>query len=275
MREQLESRKLIMGNTSMHSKVVKEKVKMQEEQLSAEIKSLLVAGSALSVASKHLQEANASLAGERGCTRLKNLQKLLRLRQQYMVSQVSLIYPVKVVVGHTCEQELESFTSGDPSGLKPPDQGSLTISGLHLSLLPFTKMSFFTNKKEVQRSATALGYVAHAVSLVASYLEVPLRYTLRMGGSRSYIRDYAPSIETASADSASSVPFSSNSKPIEFPLFLEGQDTTRAAYAVFLLNKDLEQLLNFIGVQSLGPRHVLANLRELLKTILSPEYIDT
>lgn len=55
MHEQLESRKLIMGNTSMHSKVVKEKVKMQEEQLSAEIKSLLVAGTALSVASKHLQ----------------------------------------------------------------------------------------------------------------------------------------------------------------------------------------------------------------------------
>lgn len=55
MREQLESRKLVMGNTSMHSKVVKEKVKMQEEQLGAEIKSLLVAGAALSVASKHLQ----------------------------------------------------------------------------------------------------------------------------------------------------------------------------------------------------------------------------
>ena len=26
-------------------------------------------------------------------------------------------------------------------------------------------------------------------------------------------------------------------KHVEFPLFLEGQDTTRAAYAVFLLNK--------------------------------------
>ncbi|WOG82804.1 hypothetical protein DCAR_0101972 [Daucus carota subsp. sativus] len=279
MREQLESRKLMMGNTSMQSKVVKEKVKMQEEQLGAEIKSLLVAGSALSVASKHLQEANVSLAGERGCIRLKNLKKLLRLRQQYMVSQVSLIYPVKVMVGHTRDQELESFTSGsksgDPSGLKPLDQGSLTISGLHLSLLPFTKMSFFTNKKEVQRSATALGYVAHAVSLLASYLEVPLRYSLRLGGSRSYIRDYAPFVEPTTAELASSLPSPINAKPIEFPLFLEGQDTTRAAYAVFLLNKDLEQLLNFIGVQSLGPRHVLANLRELLKTILSPEYIDT
>lgn len=55
MREQLESRKLLMGNRSMHSKVVKEKVKRQEDQLSAEIKSLLFAGTALSVASKHLQ----------------------------------------------------------------------------------------------------------------------------------------------------------------------------------------------------------------------------
>ena len=39
--------------------------------------------------------------------------------------------------------------------------------------------------------------------------------------------------------------------------------------------QDVEQLLNFIGVKSLGPRHVLANLKELLMTILCPEYIDT
>lgn len=55
MREKLESRKLVMGNMSMHSKVLEEKVKKQEEQLSTEIRSLLVAGTALSVASKRLQ----------------------------------------------------------------------------------------------------------------------------------------------------------------------------------------------------------------------------
>lgn len=263
----------------MHSKVVQEKVKKQEEFLSTEIRSLLVAGTALSVASRRLQEANRSLAGERGYVHLRNLQKLLRMRQQFMVSQVSLLYPVKVVIAHKHEQELESYTSnnksGNPSGLKPLDGGSLTISGLHLTVLPFTKMSFFTDKKEVQGSATTLGYVAHAVSLIASYLEVPLRYPLRLGGSRSYICDYAPSVEVTSSDLTSISLPSTNSKPVEFPLFLEGQDTTRAAYAVFLLNKDLEQLLNFIGVESLGPRHVLANLKELLNTLLSPEYIDT
>lgn len=51
--------------------------------------------------------------------------------------------------------------SGVPDSSKPVDHGTLTISGLHLTMVPFTKMSFFTDKKEVQRSSTALGYVAH------------------------------------------------------------------------------------------------------------------
>lgn len=55
MREKLESRKLVMGNTSMHAKVVEGNVKREEERLNNEIKSLLLAGTALSVATKSLQ----------------------------------------------------------------------------------------------------------------------------------------------------------------------------------------------------------------------------
>ncbi|KAL1561599.1 UV radiation resistance-associated gene protein-like [Salvia divinorum] len=278
MREKLEHRKLLMGKMSMHSKVVKEKVGKQEEKLGGEIRSLLVGGSSLSVANKHMQDSSRSFAGEKGYGYLKNLQKSLRLRQQFMVSQVTLLYPVKVVVRKASEQEVESFRnsikSGIPEGSKPLDQGTLTISGLHLTVVSFTKMSFFTDKKEVQRSSTALGYVAHAVSLIASYLQVPLRYPLRLGGSRSYIRDHSPSVEHSASNTSLDTVISTSSKPVEFPLFIEGQDSTRAAYAVFLLNKDLEQVLNFIGVKSLGPRHILANLKELMRTILSPEYID-
>lgn len=76
-----------------------------------------------------------------------------------------------------------------------------------------------------------------AVSLIASYLRVPLRYPLRLGGSRSYISDPAPSAEPTSSDLSSSMSSNGNVRPVEFSLFLEGQDTTRAAYAVFLLNK--------------------------------------
>ncbi|KAH7573027.1 hypothetical protein JRO89_XS03G0053500 [Xanthoceras sorbifolium] len=279
MREKLEARRSVMERTSTRSKVAAEDARMQEERLGMEVRSLLVAGTALSVARKRLQESNRLLAGERGYLHLQKLQKMLHVRQQFMISQVSLLYPVKIVVGPKQEQELESFPSSSRSGnhaaSKPVNPGSFTILGLHLTMVPFTKMSLFTDKKEVQRSATALGYIAHAVSLVASYLEVPLRYPLRLGGSRSYIKDYASSIEPTSSDLSSNTTVSSNTKPVEFPLFLEGQDTTRSAYAVFLLNKDIEQLLNFIGVKSLGPRHVLANLKELTKTIQSPDYIDT
>ncbi|KAL6342285.1 hypothetical protein AAG906_007499 [Vitis piasezkii] len=250
MQQRLDDRKFVTGDMSMQSKIVEEDIKKKEERLGLEVRSLLVAGTALSVSRNRLQDANRLLSGERGYVHLKNLEKMLRVRQQHMISQVSFLYPVKPSIG-SLEQELESF----PSSSRAEDE-------------------FFTDKKEVQRSATALGYVAHAVSLIASYLEVPLRYPLRLGGSRSYINDYAPSIEPTPTDSVSNSLLLTNLKHIEFPLFLEGQDTTRAAYAVFLLNKDLEQLLNFIGVKSLGPRHVLANLKELLRTILSPEFID-
>lgn len=277
MRQKLESKKLMMENMSIRSRLAKEDVNKQEEQLSGAVQSLLVAGGTLSVTSRNLQESNRLLSEENGYVRLRNLQKMLRMRQQYMTSQISMLYPVKLLVGPAQEQELEAYPLGSPAGtppeLKPVNQGSLTIQGLHLSMQSFRKMSFFTDKKEIQKSATALGYVAHAVSLIASYLQVPLRYPVRLGASHSYIIDNAPSTELTSEASTSGKSFT-NAKLVEFPLFLEGQDTTRAAYAVFLLNKDLEQLLNFIAAKSLGPRHVLANLRELLRTIQSSTFID-
>ena len=52
---------------------------------------------------------------------------------------------------------------------------------------------------------------------------------------------------------------------VEFPLFLEHPaDPTKYTYGVFLLNKNLEQLLNAHGLRSAGPRHTLQNLRRIL-----------
>ncbi|XP_019705892.1 vacuolar protein sorting 38 isoform X2 [Elaeis guineensis] len=255
MRQQVETRKVALGNLSMRTMRTSEDVKNQREQLCLTIRMLLVAGKNLSAAHQQLQEANKLLSGRRGHGHLRNLQKMLRTRQQYMVNQVAALYPVK--------------------GLDEQTYREKHNSGLQLTTLPLKKMSFFSDKKEFQSSASVLGYVAHAALLIASYLDVPLRYPLRLGGSRSYIHDYAPSVESISSDlSANPILTGMNAKPTEFPLFLEGQDTTRAAYAIFLLNKDLEQLLNYIGAESLGPRHVLANLKELMRIIQSQEYID-
>lgn len=79
------------------------------------------------------------------------------------------------------------------------------------------------------------------VSLVAAYLDVPLRYPLRLRASRSYIQDPAPPFDFTAADLgpvvSPSAPQSGQKSPVEFPLFSEGQELTRSAYAVFLLNK--------------------------------------
>jgi hypothetical protein len=51
---------------------------------------------------------------------------------------------------------------------------------------------------------------------------------------------------------------------IEFPLFMDSpSDRTKYTYGVFLLNKNLEQLLNAHGLSAVGPRHTLQNLKRI------------
>jgi len=61
---------------------------------------------------------------------------------------------------------------------------------------------------------------------------------------------------------------------VEFPLFAEQADGARFAYAVFLLNKDLEQLLNAQGQLAVGPRHTLQNLNRLLRRVRRAVSLD-
>jgi hypothetical protein len=52
--------------------------------------------------------------------------------------------------------------------------------------------------------------------------------------------------------------------PLTLPLHYEAGDRTRFAYAIFLLNKDVEQLLAAHGLPSHGPNQLLANLYQLV-----------
>ncbi|XP_020517976.1 uncharacterized protein LOC18426253 isoform X4 [Amborella trichopoda] len=287
MLQRLESRKWAMGNSLLHLKMTKEELQRHEEQLPSAVRSLLLASKQCSLASRQLDEAEKLLAGERGYGHLQHLQKLLRIRQQYMVTQVSSIYPVKCLVGKTSEEKINSDHRGNTSEedsvsssshvSKPNNNNnnnteaasSLTILGLPLPTPTLRKPSFFSDKKEAQRSATSLGYVAHAVSLIASYLDVPLRYPVHLGGSRSYIHDNAPSVDPVSSDlSLSSSEVVVSPKPVEFPLFLEGQDTTRAAYAIFLLNKIMPKCLDCLGSLSLS---IAGHLPQFCKLSLIPQ----
>ena len=63
-----------------------------------------------------LQESSRLLSEENGYVHLRKLQKMLRKRQQYMTSQISMLYPVKILVGPGQEQELEAYPLGSLAG---------------------------------------------------------------------------------------------------------------------------------------------------------------
>ncbi|XBH68989.1 hypothetical protein VPH35_096998 [Triticum aestivum] len=283
MRQRLQSHADFMGELRMQTKEVSANVDDWREQLCVKIRTLTVADKTVGAAQSKLQEPCKLLSGEHGHGRLKGLERMLRMRQQYMIGQVAQIYPVRPLNEQSpiVKPGLNSSITrtGVSEAVSPNGyqngQAPLAILGLQLSKLSIKKTSYFSDKTEIQKSATLLGYVAHAVSLIASYLDVPLRYPLRLGGSHSYIVDHAPSVDPSIAPGvSSSTPSSTSMRTMEFPLFFEGQETTRSAYAVFLLNKDVEQLLNHIGAESLGPRHVLANLKQLTTIVQSQQYIS-
>ncbi|KII86321.1 hypothetical protein PLICRDRAFT_93773 [Plicaturopsis crispa FD-325 SS-3] len=99
--------------------------------------------------------------------------------------------------------------------------------------------------------ATALGYVAQVVQLLAAYLGKGLVYPVTCVGSKSLIRDA----------------ISAMVGPRMFPLFSKGVDTYRFEYGVFLLNKDIELLMADRDLRALDMRHTLPNLKNLLLTL--------
>jgi hypothetical protein len=92
-------------------------------------------------------------------------------------------------------------------------------------------------------------YVCHVVHVIARWLGVTLTYDTIPMSSRSIVKDEI------------SVQGSGSSK---FPLYARGVDRTRFEYGVFLLNKDIEQLLHAKGVEALPLKCTLPNLNRLL-----------
>lgn len=109
------------------------------------------------------------------------------------------------------------------------------------------------HKSALEESAAALAYVAQVVVLASAYLHVPLPYPLRPVGSRAVVQD-AISVMTG---------------PRMFALYGKGVEPYRYEYGVFLLNKDIEQLMHAHGVPMLDLRNTLPNVKNLLVTLAS------
>ncbi|KAM0753636.1 hypothetical protein T439DRAFT_377803 [Meredithblackwellia eburnea MCA 4105] len=99
--------------------------------------------------------------------------------------------------------------------------------------------------------SSALGYAAQLVSLLASYLGVPLHYPINCLGSRSVVMDLISVMRG----------------PRAFPLYGKGVDKYRFDYAVFLLNKNIEQLMYSQGLTVIDLRNTLPNLKALILSL--------
>eukprot|EP01104_Vermistella_antarctica_P018357 TRINITY_DN6764_c0_g1_i1.p1 TRINITY_DN6764_c0_g1~~TRINITY_DN6764_c0_g1_i1.p1 ORF type:complete len:1266 (+),score=221.68 TRINITY_DN6764_c0_g1_i1:174-3971(+) len=197
-------------------------------------------------------------------TKLAVMSKSLWNHRQRLLSGLLQIYPIKEfpspftnpneqqqqqIIRHRADStiQLPSRVVGDT------DPFSLSIRGVRLPNSDFTGC-------DEESIAKALGYVAHFALVLSSWLQVPLRYPMIAMGSRSFIRDE----------------ISQATHPI-FPLYSRGVERPRFEYAVYILNKNLQQLVNSQGLDVHRLRTTLPNLFALVRHLLaetpSPEIV--
>ncbi|XP_078381064.1 UV radiation resistance-associated gene protein-like [Oculina patagonica] len=151
----------------------------------------------------------------------------LNIRRRQLISELMTIYPIA---------ELQ-------------DSKDFLICGVRL---PNCESDEFQAMDE-ETLSVALGYTCHLVSMIAIFLDLPLRYPMNSRGSRSTVKDFA--IEKVAE------------KDRQFPLYNnKGKERIQFYYGTFLLNKNIAQLRQFNGLGTPNLRNTLPNLKDLLET---------
>ena len=108
----------------------------------------------------------------------------------------------------------------------------------------------------------ALGHAAHVVLLFSYYLSQPLVYPVNIRGSMSTIEDGISLLKTSASTTTK---YSDDVSLRTYPLYSKGVPRFRFEYALFLLNKNIQLLLeSSFSVRVLDIRQTLPNLKYLL-----------
>jgi hypothetical protein len=159
------------------------------------------------VLSLPLSIARSSLPSDR--TTCATIRLSSRDRRTRLITLLSLIFPI----------DPYEPPSTPPSSTPP----ALLFSILSL---PLPNSTYPPSALSSETLSSALGYTAQVVSTLAAYLSVPLHYPIKCLGSRSAVVDLISMMRG----------------PRAFPLYPKGVDRYRFDYAVFLLNKNIEQV---------------------------------
>lgn len=128
-----------------------------------------------------------------------------------------------------------------------PGKASYSICGLELpNMLSLTQL----NPVEV---GAAFGFVAQVIVVLSQYMDIPLSYPIQPYGSQSFIVDPIANIKGSR----------------RFPLWTGGVLPYRVEYAVYLLHRDIAQLMAVYNIPVADPKQTLANIRNLLLVISS------
>lgn len=129
--------------------------------------------------------------------------------------------------------------------IKKNNNGTCTINEVALP-----NAESYTDATPALAFSVALGYVAHAVTMCSSILNIPVRNPIKYEGSRSKMIDCIKVLPTADR---------------EFPLYCRsGPPTNALLYAVFLLNQNISQLKYYLCLSRGDPRATLANLHDIM-----------
>ncbi|KAJ3164934.1 hypothetical protein HDU88_004915 [Geranomyces variabilis] len=180
-----------------------------------------------------VQTAFAQLDDQKNDTR--PMRRQLGARQRELILEAATIYPIEPPPLPSAQVPLKG----------PAQQLFHTIRGIRLPNSEFTG-------HDDETVASALGHTSHLICLLAFYLQIPLRYPLMPMSSRSSV------VDTVSEHYAGSK---------HFPLYSRGVERMRFDYGVFLLNKDVEQLMNHMHLAVSNLRCTLPNLLAIFEEV--------
>jgi len=169
------------------------------------------------------------------------IQKNVAYQRARLMRDLDLIYPIQLE--HARDLLYSIVALPLPNGVASTTKNASTL----------------IHKLPLEEVGSALTFVAQLVLLLSSYLHIHLPYPLTTVGSKAIVRDGISIMNGPRAYVLSS--------HYSFVLNGRGTELYRYEYAVFLLNKNIEQLMNKCHVPVLDLRNTLPNLKNLLMTL--------
>lgn len=178
--------------------------------------------------------------------RTNSLAIQLKSRQVEVLSQLAYIFPVTVFSPSVTSKNTKEISSSlVKRTAKLTQSPSYCICGIYLP-----EAENFTSKDD-SKTAVALGYTSQLLSMISQFLQIPLRYPVKLGGSQTTILDHI----TEKLQDRERV----------FPLYARGnKDRFLFEYAVYLLNKSIAQLRWQVLLPTPDLRPTLHNIKLLL-----------